>query len=211
MTKRSTPPIGIDGCWGVSVVSRGGRIKNCFDRRFSSVLGVGSPDKVYGRDPPCLRLSKRVDAVVLRRYVWKMLYIFMLGYEVDFGHMEAMGLISSQKFAEKQVGYIVVAVMLNEVRTRGFRIDPASTTLSLMFGRVRTNVGFRVANNSPYGSSRGIKRLHCVTFLGFALRSYVSYLAESRVPPIGHQLRPQRPHQPERVLPGLGTHLHRKW
>ena len=39
----------------------------------------------------------------------------MLGYEVDFGHMEAMALISSQKFAEKQVGYIVVSVMLNEV------------------------------------------------------------------------------------------------
>ena len=41
----------------------------------------------------------------------------MLGYEVDFGHMEAMALISSQKFAEKQVGYIVVSVMLNEVKS----------------------------------------------------------------------------------------------
>jgi len=27
----------------------------------------------------------------------------MLGYEVDFGHMEVVGLISSSKYAEKQV------------------------------------------------------------------------------------------------------------
>jgi hypothetical protein len=35
--------------------------------------------------------------------VWKLLYIFMLGYEVDFGHMEALSLISCDKYAEKQV------------------------------------------------------------------------------------------------------------
>lgn len=43
-----------------------------------------------------------------------MLYIFMLGYEVDFGHMEVVGLISSEKYAEKQVGYTVTSVLLNE-------------------------------------------------------------------------------------------------
>lgn len=37
------------------------------------------------------------------RYVWKLLYIFMLGYEVDFGHMEALSLISCNQYAEKQV------------------------------------------------------------------------------------------------------------
>jgi len=53
--------------------------------------------------------SSKLGGYDKKKYVWKMLYIFMLGYEVDFGHMEAMGLISSQKFAEKQVGYIVDA------------------------------------------------------------------------------------------------------
>ena len=38
-----------------------------------------------------------------KKYVWKMLYIFMLGYDVDFGHMEAVSLISAPKYPEKQV------------------------------------------------------------------------------------------------------------
>ena len=43
-----------------------------------------------------------------------MLYIYMLGYDVDFGHMEAVGLISGAKFGEKQVGYMVTSVLLDE-------------------------------------------------------------------------------------------------
>lgn len=49
----------------------------------------------------------------------KLLYIYMLGYDVEFGHMEAVGLISSVKYGEKQVGYLVTSVLLNEVRCRG--------------------------------------------------------------------------------------------
>ncbi len=43
----------------------------------------------------------------------------MLGYDVEFGHMEAVGLISSPKYAEKQVGYMVTSVLLNEARSAG--------------------------------------------------------------------------------------------
>ncbi|KAK8339048.1 hypothetical protein V6Z12_A08G008300 [Gossypium hirsutum] len=43
-----------------------------------------------------------------------MLYIYMLGYDVDFGHMEAVSLISAPKYPEKQVGYIVASCLLNE-------------------------------------------------------------------------------------------------
>ena len=38
----------------------------------------------------------------------------MLGYEVDFGHMEAVKLISSPKYSEKSVGYAWCALMLRE-------------------------------------------------------------------------------------------------
>ena len=38
-----------------------------------------------------------------RKYVCKLMYIYLLGWEVDFGHMEAVNLISSNKYSEKQV------------------------------------------------------------------------------------------------------------
>ncbi len=38
-----------------------------------------------------------------KKYVCKILYIYMLGYEVDFGYMEAINLLKSNKFAEKQI------------------------------------------------------------------------------------------------------------
>jgi len=38
-----------------------------------------------------------------KKYVCKLLYIYILGWEVDFGHMEALNLISSSKYSEKQI------------------------------------------------------------------------------------------------------------
>eukprot|EP00301_Raphidiophrys_heterophryoidea_P003277 c11487_g1_i1.p1 GENE.c11487_g1_i1~~c11487_g1_i1.p1 ORF type:complete len:1014 (-),score=266.40 c11487_g1_i1:149-3190(-) len=49
-----------------------------------------------------------------RKYVWKMLYIHMLGYEIDFGHMEAINLVSSPKYSEKSVGYLACTLLLHE-------------------------------------------------------------------------------------------------
>ncbi|CAM9271765.1 unnamed protein product, partial [Discosporangium mesarthrocarpum] len=47
-----------------------------------------------------------------KKYVWKLVYMFMLGYEIDFGHMEMISLISSTKYSEKNVGYIAVSLLL---------------------------------------------------------------------------------------------------
>jgi len=38
----------------------------------------------------------------------------MLGYEVDFGYMEAVTLMSSDKFSEKQIGYVSMGILLSE-------------------------------------------------------------------------------------------------
>lgn len=48
-----------------------------------------------------------------KKYVWKLVYIFVLGYDVDFGHMEAIGLMLSPKYSEKVVGYAAVALMVH--------------------------------------------------------------------------------------------------
>lgn len=34
--------------------------------------------------------------------MWKLLYIHLLGYDVEVGHMEALQLIAAPKFTEKQ-------------------------------------------------------------------------------------------------------------
>ena len=47
-----------------------------------------------------------------KKYVWKMCYMYMLGYDIDFGHLEFISLLSSSKFQEKAVGYMAFSLML---------------------------------------------------------------------------------------------------
>ena len=42
------------------------------------------------------------------RYVSKIVFTYILGYKVDVGHMEAVNLISSHKYSEKQIVRIIV-------------------------------------------------------------------------------------------------------
>ncbi len=44
----------------------------------------------------------------------KLVYIHLLGYEVDFGHMEALRLLSSVIYQEKQIGYMALSTLLHE-------------------------------------------------------------------------------------------------
>ena len=41
--------------------------------------------------------------IQVRRYVAKVIFTYILGYKVDVGHMEAVNLISSSKYIEKQI------------------------------------------------------------------------------------------------------------
>lgn len=71
-------------------------------------------DKELGNIRTRFKTEKGLTPYEKKKYVWKMLYIYMLGYDVDFGHMEAVSLISAPKYPEKQVGYIVTSCLLNE-------------------------------------------------------------------------------------------------
>jgi len=50
----------------------------------------------------------------MKKYTWKLLYIHMLGYEVDFGHAESVSLISSSKHQDKYTGYVAASILLGE-------------------------------------------------------------------------------------------------
>ncbi|GMI97225.1 hypothetical protein like AT5G22780 [Hibiscus trionum] len=71
-------------------------------------------DKELGNVRNRFKNEKVLTPYDKKKYVWKMLYIYMLGYDVDFGHMEAVSLISAPKYPEKQVGYIATSCLLNE-------------------------------------------------------------------------------------------------
>lgn len=46
---------------------------------------------------------KRILIPTTLRYVAKVIFTYILGYKVDVGHMEAVNLISSSKYSEKQI------------------------------------------------------------------------------------------------------------
>lgn len=47
-------------------------------------------------------------------YGLQLLYIYILGWNVDFGHLEAVNLISANKYSEKQIGYLAMTLFLHE-------------------------------------------------------------------------------------------------
>ena len=51
---------------------------------------------------------------LLRLTARQLLYIYILGWNVDFGHLEAVNLISANKYSEKQIGYLAMTLFLHE-------------------------------------------------------------------------------------------------
>ena len=89
-----------------------GRLCACVRSRLQGVRAGA----LIGAHALCLSAPPRApaDRYQKRKYVWKMLYIYVLGYEVDFGHMEALNLITAQGYAEKTVGYLACVLLLSE-------------------------------------------------------------------------------------------------
>lgn len=47
--------------------------------------------------------DKTLDGYQKKKYICKLVFIFLLGHDIDFGHMEAVNLLSSNKYTEKQI------------------------------------------------------------------------------------------------------------
>lgn len=56
--------------------------------------------------------TKAISGYDKKKYVWKLLYAYMLGYDIDFGHFQAVELCSSSKFSEKNAGYLAISLLL---------------------------------------------------------------------------------------------------
>ena len=56
--------------------------------------------------------DKQLDGYQKKKYVCKLLFIFLLGNDIDFGHMEAVNLLSSNRYTEKQIVSVAVCQIL---------------------------------------------------------------------------------------------------
>ncbi|KAH7832197.1 Adaptor protein complex 2 (AP-2), alpha subunitA [Monocercomonoides exilis] len=57
---------------------------------------------------------KKLDMYNRKKYALKLMYIDLLGFSVDFGHMETMELLHSPKYSDKVIGYVVLGSLVNE-------------------------------------------------------------------------------------------------
>lgn len=55
--------------------------------------------------------DKALDGYSKKKYVCKLLFIFLLGHDIDFGHMEAVNLLSSNKYTEKQIVSLSLVIL----------------------------------------------------------------------------------------------------
>ena len=55
--------------------------------------------------------TKGVSGYDKKKYIWKLLYIYILGYKIDFGFNYMADLITSLKFSEKLTGYISMSII----------------------------------------------------------------------------------------------------
>jgi hypothetical protein len=61
-----------------------------------------------------LTTPKKSPSYDKKKYTWKLLYAYMLGYEIDFGHIQAVNLCSGTKYSEKVSGYLACTLLLPE-------------------------------------------------------------------------------------------------
>ncbi|KAL0485916.1 AP-2 complex subunit alpha [Acrasis kona] len=71
-------------------------------------------DKELAKIRTKFKTSANLKGYDRKKYVSKLLYIYMLGYDIDFGHIEAVNLLSADKYSEKHTGYLACTLLLNE-------------------------------------------------------------------------------------------------
>eukprot|EP00792_Barthelona_sp_PAP020_P004423 TRINITY_DN2119_c0_g1_i1.p1 TRINITY_DN2119_c0_g1~~TRINITY_DN2119_c0_g1_i1.p1 ORF type:complete len:822 (-),score=241.94 TRINITY_DN2119_c0_g1_i1:14-2443(-) len=65
---------------------------------------------------------KNMKSYDLRKYISKLMYTFLLGYEIDFANLNVTDLLDSKTFADKQIGYIAAQLLFSESSDFAFLI-----------------------------------------------------------------------------------------
>ncbi|KAF4319644.1 hypothetical protein BBO99_00006029 [Phytophthora kernoviae] len=105
----------------------------------------GSGPSGLGSGGPALQSYDR------KKYAWKLIYIYMLGYDVDFGHVQIISLVSGTKYSEKCLGYLGCSILLK----------PSDELMTLVINSIRNDLKSREASSQCLA-------LCCVANLGGA-------------------------------------------
>ena len=76
--------------------------------------------------------NKGLSGYQKKKYVWKLLYMHILGYEIDFGYFESSNLINCPKFSEKYSGYVATGILVNENNTELYKTITGSIQSDLL-------------------------------------------------------------------------------
>lgn len=101
------PPVKGDGMRGLAVFISD--IRNCKSKEAE----IKRINKELANIRSKFKGDKTLDGYQKKKYVCKLLFIFLLGHDIDFGHMEAVNLLSSNKYTEKQIGYLFISVLIS--------------------------------------------------------------------------------------------------
>ena len=87
-----------------------GDIRNCKTKTEESRRVEQELDKIRKK----FSSNKALSGYEKKKAVWKLLYMYVLGYNIDFGYNYAADLITSIKFSEKMTGYISMSILFTE-------------------------------------------------------------------------------------------------
>lgn len=88
-------------------------IRECTTREAESKRVESELDKIRKK----LNSTSALTGYEKKKCIWKLLYIYILGYKIDFGHNYACDLITSIKYSEKMAGYIAMSILFRESNT----------------------------------------------------------------------------------------------
>lgn len=100
-------------------------------------LEIQRVDKELGNIRQKFSNSSSLSAYQKKKYVWKLCYIYMLGYDVDFGHVEFISLLSAPNFSEKSVGYMAIGLLLR----------PDDQLMHLVYNSIRVDLHSHVVHS----------------------------------------------------------------